>query len=167
MPPVWPGAMEAGSNIAGKIAAIKPTATSIPAAGAREKGTFLNGGVYLDIMKHLRCVLVLISLLSGAVVAKSQTTDPQSEYARAVRTYVDAATEETRALRGQVDAQVASITDNDAKKRFDAVYAKIETCDKLLVELKKSGPTDFDKIKLKFERARADAVKTLAALTKG
>src|SRR4051812_132451 len=105
-------------------------------------------------MKNLRVVLVLICALAGGVMAKAQSGDPQADYARAVRAYVDASTEELRTTRGLVDSQVATTTDLVAKKRYDAVFAKLDECDKLLVELKKSGPNNFDNVKLKFEQTR-------------
>jgi hypothetical protein len=47
------------------------------------------------------------------------------------------------------------------------VYSQLDECDKLLAELKKAGPADFDKIKARFEQARTAAVKSLDTATKG
>jgi hypothetical protein len=118
-------------------------------------------------MKNLLVVLVLVSLISGAVGGRALAADPQTQYAQAVKAYVDAATDELRAIRGSVDAQVAAIKGENEKARFDVVFAKLDACDKLLVDLKKSGPRDFDHIKVKYEQARGEAVKALDAVAKG
>jgi type II secretory pathway pseudopilin PulG len=112
-------------------------------------------------MKNLRVVLVVASLLSAGAVLRAQGSDPQTQYAQAVKAYVDAATDELRALRANVDTQVASITNDADKRRFDAVFSKLDACDKLLGELKKSGPRDFDRIKRDFESTRGEAAKAI------
>jgi hypothetical protein len=117
-------------------------------------------------MKNLRVVLVFLSLTSAGALVRAQATDPQTQYAEAVKSYVDAATEQLRAIRGSVDTQVASINSDEDKKRFDAVFSKLDECDKLLVDLKKAGPRDFDRVKKQFEKTRAEVSKALESVKK-
>ncbi len=112
-------------------------------------------------------LLVLLCLFSlsatGALRAADQAMDPQSDYARAVQSYVDAASEQLRAIRGELDAAAKNVVNADDRKRFDPVYARLDQTDGLLADLKKAGPADFDRIKLKFEQTRAKMIKALEA----
>jgi hypothetical protein len=90
-----------------------------------------------------------------------------SAYDQAVQNYIDAATTEMTAIRGQADGIMGPTPEAAVKQRFAKVYSQLDECDKLLAELKKAGPADFDKIKARFEQARTAAVKSLDTATKG
>jgi len=111
-------------------------------------------------MKILSLLLALTASLTS-VVAVEIHTSPQTAYEQAVNSYVDAATQEIRAIRDSVDAEVKAAPDAQ-KERFDAVYQKLDRCDKLIAELKVAGPSTFDKVKIQFEKSRAEATKALA-----
>ena len=117
-------------------------------------------------LKRIRLWLVLLSLLGAGCAVMAQTpalAGPPSDYTRAVQAYVDAATAQIAAIRAQVDAEVGSPPDDAAKKRLAPVYAKLDACDHLLEDLKKATPATFDKVKGRFEEARAAMVKRLEA----
>ena len=112
-------------------------------------------------------LLVLLCLFAfsatGALRASESAVEPRSDYARAVQSYVDAASDQLRAIRGNLDATAKNAATEDDRKRFEPVYARLDQTDELLADLKKAGPPDFDRIKLKFEQTRAEMIKALEA----
>lgn len=116
-------------------------------------------------------VLLSLSLPRAAFAAETAArpqppvTAAQSEYAKAVRNYVDAATDQMRAIRMNVDANVEK-SPEATKARFKKVYEELEKTDKLLKELKRAGPADFDRIKLEFELTRNKVLKDIDAALK-
>jgi len=118
-------------------------------------------------MKNHRLILLLLGLTSGALIAADQKASPLSPYEQAVQSYVDAATDQLRTIRAEVDAELGTAPTEETKKRFEPAYAKLDQTDRVLAALKKAGPADFDRIKLRFEHTRADAVKAIEAARKG
>ena len=115
--------------------------------------------------KTIPLMVSLTLLAPAAFAATPAVTSAQSEYDKAVKSYVDAATDELRAIRVSVDAQLVNA--NDATKaRYGKVYADLDECDKLLAELKKSGPADFDRVKLNLELTRGKALKDFSEAQK-
>lgn len=117
-------------------------------------------------MRTLRLFVFFVLASSVAAISRGQPSDPQAEYARAVKVYVDAATEQLQAIRGQIDVQATSISTDTQKKSFEAVYQQVDACEKLLADLKKSGPNSFDTVKSRFERQRDEMIKSVEALRK-
>src|SRR5207244_471647 len=117
--------------------------------------------------KTLPLVLLLVSLLAGKTFAADPAIDPRSEYAKAVRNYVDAAEQEIRAIRESVDTIVKAAATDEEKKRYDAVYQRLDRCDKFVAMLKTAHQSNFDKVKAEFERARGEATKALAEANQG
>ena len=115
-------------------------------------------------MKKSFLSLVLIlgpaGLLTAAELAPNSAVSP---YDKAVQSYVEAATKEMAAIRSQADGAVGVSPEAPVKQRFAKVYSQLDECDKLLGDLKKATPADFDKIKLRFEQARTAALKSLDA----
>jgi hypothetical protein len=116
--------------------------------------------------KIIPLALLLSFTLAGPLVAAEPApVDPQTEYTKAVKAYVDAAGDQLKAIRSSVDAQVKNASD-ETKQRFKKTYEGLDVTDKLLVQLKSAGPMDFDRIKLEFERAREKTLKALDAAQK-
>lgn len=115
--------------------------------------------------KIIPLALSLALVSPGLFAAAPAVTNPQSEYEKAVKSYTDAATEELRAIRASVDAQVTDAAE-ETKARFQKVYAGLQACDELLAKLKKAGQADFDGVKANFEGARSKMVKELDAARK-
>ncbi|HEX2855715.1 MAG TPA: hypothetical protein VHO24_20940 [Opitutaceae bacterium] len=120
-------------------------------------------------IKSLRLALLLSAALPLASLAASSTasvSSPQSDYDRAVKSYIDAASEQLTAVRAEVDLLVAGAKDDSAKERLEKVAAGFARCDKVLAELKKAGPADFDRIKSEFELTRNKLLKELDSARK-
>jgi hypothetical protein len=120
-------------------------------------------------MKTPFLVSLCLLLLSGsrALAADDQMAESQTAYAQAVREYIDAAGDNLKAIRAELDGLVKTATSADGKKRFELVYSKLDQTDELLADLRKAGPADFDSIKSKFEQTRADMLKMLDAARNG
>lgn len=119
-------------------------------------------------LKFVYVALGLALLASGvaaAAPAGGQVSGAQSEYAKAVKSYIDAATDNVRAIRGEVDGPLKDASE-ETKGRFSKVYVALERCEKLLADLKKAGPVEFDRIKAEFEIARAKVMKELETVKK-
>jgi hypothetical protein len=112
-------------------------------------------------------LLALLGLFAlsgfGTLRAADQLVDPQSDYTRAVQTYVDAANTQLKAIRTDLDASAKNAATEGDRKRFEPVYAKLDQSDELLADLRKADAADFDRIKSKFEQTRDDMLKALAA----
>jgi hypothetical protein len=117
-------------------------------------------------MRTLRRYVFLLLVSSVPAISRAQAVDPQADYERAVKVYIEAATEQLQAIRGQIDVRAASISTDEEKKAFEAVYQQVDACDQLLVELKKSGPKSFDTVKSRLEQKRAEMIKFADALRK-
>lgn len=117
-------------------------------------------------MKILRYVLPVVLALSGALFAAENATSPPSDYDRAVKAYVDAAGDQLSAIRSQVTAMAGVPPVEQSKKRLAKPQASLDECDKLLADLKKAGPQDFDRVKAKFEQTRGIMLKELDAAGK-
>lgn len=118
-------------------------------------------------IKILRFALLLSAALPFSLNAASvaPAARPQSDYERAVKSYIDAASEQLTAIRADVDLLLKDAKD-DAKKPLEKVSAGFARCDKLLAELKKAGPADFDRVKSEFELTRNKLLKELDAARK-
>lgn len=106
--------------------------------------------------------LLLLSASFTGLVAAEIHTSPQAAYAQAVKSYVDGATQEINAIRSEADAEVKAAPESQ-KKNYEAVYKKLDRCDRLIADLKAAGPSTFDKVKLEFEKTRAETNKALAS----
>ena len=114
-------------------------------------------------MFSLLCGWAVISIFADVTAATQTAAEPQSAYAKAVKSYIDAADREIQAMRQMIDAAVKEVSSDEQKKRFDSVYKKLERCEELTADLKKAGQSAFDKIKAEFERVRTDANQTFSA----
>lgn len=118
----------------------------------------------MNLKKSFLCLALILGparLLTAVEVAAPNPA--QSAYDQAVQSYVDAATTEMAAIRGQADGAIGAAPEAPLKQRFAKVYSQLDECDKLLAELKKAEPANFDFIKARFEKARAAALKSLDA----
>ena len=116
--------------------------------------------------KTLPLAILLSFTLPGALPAADRPrVDPQSEYARAVKSYVDAAGVQLQAVRENLDALVKNAPD-EAKDRFKKTSETLEETVKVLAQLKTAIPADFDRIKAEFERTREKLLKELSAAQK-
>ena len=106
----------------------------------------------MKLMRFL-CFLALGGI--GFLLAAETPAGPASPYERAVKVYVEAATNEVQAMHRQVDALCHDATP-ETKTRYAGVYAKLELCEKLLADLRSAAPADFDRIKEQYERERAN-----------
>jgi hypothetical protein len=115
--------------------------------------------------KSFLCFVLILGpaplLMTAATVSNTNTA--QSAYDQAVQSYVQAATKEVAALRAQADAAVGSSPEIPVKRRFAKAYSQLDECGKLLTELKKAAPADFDRVKARFEQVRGEAIKSLDA----
>lgn len=120
-------------------------------------------------MKLIRLILLCTSLSSPVALwaanSSSSTAAAQAEYARAVKSYIDAADVHIRALRTEIDAQLKDASD-ETKKRFSKVYAELDRCEKLLEVLKNTGSKNFDRVKAEFEATRGKLLKEVEAARK-
>ena len=96
-----------------------------------------------------------------------RAADADSDYTRAVQSYLQAAGDQLRAIRASLEAEQGSDPSDTTKQRYAGAFAKLGRCDNLLTELKKADAADFDRVKLQFEQMRADMLKTLDAARKG
>ena len=95
-----------------------------------------------------------------ATPAATAAADPKSEYAKAVASYVEGATNETTAFRKELEGSLKAATE-DQKKRLVPASAKLTECEKVVARLKEAGPSSFDTIKAEYEKKRAELVKAL------
>jgi hypothetical protein len=116
--------------------------------------------------KTIPLAILLSFTLPGALLAAPPQVDPQSDYTKAVKAYVDAAGDQLKAIRSSVDTQVKNASD-EIKGRFKKTYEGLEQADKVLTRLKSAGPMDFDRIKFEFETVRGKMLKELDAAQKG
>lgn len=131
-------------------------------------GNFLGEGrLSRSMKKSFLCLFLVLGSTQLLTAVELTTSSAPSAYDQAVQSYIDAATKEMAAIRGQADGTVGSAPEDAVKQRFAKVYSQLDECDKLLAELKKATPADFDKIKLRFEQARTTAIKSLEAARKG
>lgn len=115
----------------------------------------------MNLKKSFLCLALILGparLLTAAEIAPNPA---QSAYDQAVQSYVEAATTEMAAIRGQADGALGATPEAPVKQRFAKVYSQLDECDKLLAELKKADQASFDLIKARFEKARAAALKSL------
>lgn len=124
------------------------------------------GGVKRTMHSKSVSFAILLSFMLPAALPAATAIDPQSEYAKAVKSYVDAATEHLKAVQSNVEAQLKNATD-ETKDRFKKTNEAIERTGKLLSQLKDAAPADFDRIKLEFERSRDQMVKEFEVAQKG
>ena len=104
-------------------------------------------------------------MLPGALAVAQPLTDPQSEYSKAVKSYVDAATDHLKSVRNLVETRLKDAS-GETKERFRKTNDAIEETDRLLSQLKNAAPRDFDRIKAEFEKSRDRMVKELEAAQK-
>jgi hypothetical protein len=107
-----------------------------------------------------------LALAAKLPAADPAMASPQSAYDQAVKSYVDAATDQIHAIRNQVDAEVGPTPVDAVKQRFAKAYSQLDDCEQLLAKLKSAGPPDFDKIKAQFEQKRAEMLKSLDSARK-
>ena len=106
----------------------------------------------------LTLAFVLTASMPVAFAASAQTA-PLTEYQKAVKSYVDAATTDLGAVRSGIEAEAKDAT--SAVKPREGVTGALERCEKLLADLKKAGPADFDRVKAEYEKARSALGKQL------
>ena len=145
----------------GLSVAVRPrVATALGKTG--KEGTFALQGVYRE-MKTIR------SLIAGLLLAASPlltsvplrgAATPADPYAQAVASYVEAATHEINAIRASAEASKQALPE-DQRPRYREFEQKLKACDQLVTELSSAKPGNFDSIKVKYERARAEAVAEL------
>jgi hypothetical protein len=111
-------------------------------------------------MKSVKFAVLLLALMPFATPSATAAQDPKSEYARAVASYVEGATNETIAYRKDLEASLKTATE-DQKKRLEPASAKLVECEKVVARLKEAGPSSFDTLKAEYERKRAQLVKAL------
>lgn len=119
-------------------------------------------------IKSLRLALLLSAALPFALPAGAVATPaevPPSEYDKAVRSYLDAASQQLTAVRSDVELMLKDAKD-EAKERLEKLAPGFERCDRLLADLQKAGPADFDRIKSEFELIRNKVLKQLDAARK-
>lgn len=114
-------------------------------------------------MKTIRSLitgLLLVAsplLTSVPLLGASTSADP---YAQAVASYVEAATHEINAIRASAEASKQALPE-EQRSRYREFERKLKACDQLVMELSSATPGSFDSIKVKYERARAEAVAEL------
>ena len=113
-------------------------------------------------MKSVKFAVLLLALMPLATPAAKAAQDPKSEYARAVASYVEGATNEVTAYRNNLEASLKAATD-EQKKRLAPASAKLAECEKVVARLKEAGPSSFDTLKAEYEKKRAELVKALHA----
>jgi hypothetical protein len=111
--------------------------------------------------KTLSFAILLSFTLPGALRAADQTLDPQSEYSKAVKAYVDAAGVQLQAVRDNLGALTKSAT-GEAKERYQKASETLEQTEKVLSRLKTTTAMDFDRVKAEFERSREKLLKELS-----
>ena len=101
--------------------------------------------------------LVLAVLVLGAPALFAVGSGQPAAYAQAVESYIDAATRELRALRTEVDAAAVKAGD-PGRQIYAEVYRGLEQCDAMVAQLRVAVPRDFDPIKARFEKTRAQLI---------
>jgi hypothetical protein len=104
-------------------------------------------------------------VLLGAGGLRAAEADRPRTYAEAVVAYVDAATVQLRALRGEVDALKAK-SGEPGRPAWVELYLDLDECDAMVARLRVVGSKDFDGLKAKFERVRGEVLEALAAAKK-
>jgi len=111
-------------------------------------------------MKSVKFAVLLLALMPFATRAATAAPDAKSEYAKAVASYVEGATNEISAFRKDLEASLKVATE-DKKKHLSAATAKLTECEKVVARLKEAGPSSFDTIKAEYEKKRAEFVKAM------
>lgn len=104
-------------------------------------------------------------VLLGAVGLRAAETDRPLTYAEAVTAYVEAATVQLRAVRGEVDA-IKAKSGEPGRPAWVELYLDLDECDAMVARLRVVGAKDFDGLKAKFERVRGEVLDALAAAKK-
>jgi hypothetical protein len=102
----------------------------------------------------------------GVMAQNNAPSDPQAAYEKAVQDYISAASTQVEALHTQVKAEQSTARAR-RKEHYQKVSVELKKCDELLGELKKADQSQFDKVKVQFEQARAQALESLAAAREG
>ncbi len=108
-------------------------------------------------MKFIR-ILTGILCIAGVSARAAGSAAAPTAYEAAVKSYVDAASHEVQAIRQEVDTANKDATP-EVKRRYADFYAQLEVCEKLLAELKAAAPSDFDRVKARYEQQRTVLVK--------
>lgn len=108
--------------------------------------------------------LLVVSSFATLSIAQPQTAAPAYEdaYVQAVASYVSAAQKETKAVRDEV----TSSEKLGKRAKFAPVRAEVEKCEQLIARLRTAGPSQFDTLKLSYEKARSDLLEKLAVARK-
>ncbi len=115
-------------------------------------------------MKFTNRFLLAVTLF-GAPALFAAGQDQASAYELAVADYIDGATRQLRAIRGEVDAAVAKAGDA-GKRAYAEVYRGLDLCDATVAQLRVAVPRDFDLIKMRFENTRAQTISGLENVRK-
>lgn len=118
-------------------------------------------------MRNACNILLLFALLAGASsrvnAADTAVAAAQDPYTRAVHEYVAAASREVAA----VETEVKSLEKSSPKRDLSQVKAAAEECRGLIAQLKEAGPSNFDRIKAQYEKARATLTAEMARARQG
>lgn len=116
-------------------------------------------------MKLLRC-LSLCLLAQFTLSGRLPAVEAGSAYEQAVKAYVDAAGDEMRSLRMQVD-EAFKATPAERQGAYKDLYAKLEKCEQIHQKLKTAPAQDFDETKELYEQKRLEAVKAWTKIRGG
>lgn len=111
----------------------------------------------------MRVLLAMVVLVVAGL--RAAEADRPLTYAEAVTAYVEGATAQLRALRGEVDALKAK-SGEAGRPAWVELYLDLDACDAMVARLRVAGAKDFDGLKAKFERVRGEVLEVLAAAKK-
>jgi hypothetical protein len=100
-----------------------------------------------------------LALTFAPILARADSSDPDSIRQQAVSQYVDGATRELDAYRQQITAAVHSGSNSELSE----AKAKLDDCYALVASLKTADSSHFDTIKSDYERTRGEMVRALQA----
>ena len=115
-------------------------------------------------MKCTRRLLLILSLFTAPALFAAGGGQA-SAYEQAVAAYIDGATQQLRAIRGEVDGAVTKAGEA-GKQAYAEVYRGLDLCDAIMAQLRVAVPRDFDLIKARFENTRAQMIAGLENVRK-
>jgi len=116
-------------------------------------------------MKFINRYLLVVSLFAVPALFAAGGGQSAGAYEQAVEVYIYAATQESRAVRADVEGAVAKAGEVGRQVYAD-VYRGLDQCDAMIAQLRVAVPRDFDPIKARFEEARARMISTLENVRK-
>jgi hypothetical protein len=128
-------------------------------------GTFSLPAVYETMqMKRsrlLRSLGLVLMLSAGVSLVRAETNETpviKDAYGEAVAAYVDAAKKETATYRDEIALQEKA----GKKENYAAAKVALRQCEELAARLGEVGHNQFDPLKARYEKARADLRQKLA-----